>query len=80
MFRNFPILPQVVLSKTQQRLIDRMCAEQRFVSMAYADGLDDAPVIGTVERRPAIGAEPLPPRRPVVSEGSSLAAEARQRS
>ena len=80
MFRNFPILPHAVLNKTQQRLIDRMCAEQRFVSMAYADGLDDAPVIGTVERRPAIGAEPLPPRRPVVSESTGLAAVARQRS
>jgi hypothetical protein len=49
--------------------------------MAYADGLDDAPVIGTVERRSAKGSEPLPSRRPVVSEGSrGLAAEARQRS
>jgi len=80
MFRNFPILPQAVLNKAQQRLLDRLCAEQRFVSMAYADGMDDAPVIGTVERRPAIGAEPLPPRRPVVSEGGGLAAQARQRS
>jgi hypothetical protein len=79
MFRNFPILPQAVLSKTQQRLIDRLCSEQRFVSMAYADGMDDAPVIGTVERRPTIGAEPLPPRRPVVSDGG-LAAQVRQRS
>jgi len=79
MFRHFPILPHAVLSSWQQRLIDRLCSEQRFVSMAYADGLDDAPVIGTVERRSA--AEPLPPRRSPVSEGSpSLAAEARQRS
>src|ERR1035441_1646360 len=70
MFRHFPILPHAVLSSGQQRLIDRLCSEQRFVSMAYADGLDDAPVIGTVERRSATGAEPLPSRRPVVSEGS----------
>jgi hypothetical protein len=81
MFRHFPILPHAVLSSGQQRLIDRLCSEQRFVSMAYADGLDDAPVIGTVERRSANGSEPLPPRRPAVSEGSrGLAAEARQRS
>jgi hypothetical protein len=81
MFRHFPILPHAVLTSGQQRLIDRLCSEQRFVSMAYADGLDDAPVIGTVERRSATGSEPLPPRRPAVSEGSrGLAAEARQRS
>jgi hypothetical protein len=78
MFRNFPILPHAVLSRRQQRLIDRMCSEQRFASMAYADGMDEAPVIGTVERRPAVGADPLPPRRPAGRE-SSLTAEARQR-
>jgi hypothetical protein len=81
MFRHFPILPHAVLSSGQQRLIDRLCSEQRFVSKANADGLDDAPVIGTVERRSATGSEPLPPRRPPVSEGSrGLAAEVRQRS
>jgi hypothetical protein len=81
MFRHFPILPHAVLSTGQQRMIDRLCSEQRFVSMAYADGMEDAPVIGTVERRPRMGPDSLPPRRPVVSEGSSaLAAEVRQRS
>jgi len=81
MFRHFPILPHAVLSTGQQRLIDRLCSEQRFVSMAYADGMDDAPVIGTVERRPSRGPDALPPRRPAASEASSgLAAEARQRS
>src|ERR1700677_3037761 len=81
MFRHFPILPHAVLSPVQQRLIDRLCSEQRFVSKAYADGLDDAPVIGTIERRSTIGSEPLPPRRPAVSEGSEgLPAQARQRS
>src|ERR1700678_2384262 len=70
MFRHFPILPHAVLSGGQQRLIDRLCSEQRFVSMAYADGLDDAPVIGTIARRSTIGSEPLPPRRPAGSEGS----------
>jgi len=82
MFRHFPILPHAVLSSGQQRMIDRLCSEQRFVSMAYADGMDDAPVIGTVERRPSTkGPDYTPPRRPVVSESASgLAAEARQRS
>jgi hypothetical protein len=82
MFRNFPILPHAVLSTGQKRMVDRLCSEQRFVSMAYADGLDDAPVIGTVERRPSMKTAPdsLPPRRPATSESSGLAAEVRQRS
>jgi hypothetical protein len=78
MFRNFPILPHAVLSGRQQRLIDDLCAGQRFASMAFSDGLDEAPVIGTIERRPVIGGEQLPPRRPVVSEGRAIA-EVRQR-
>jgi hypothetical protein len=80
MFRNFPILPHAVLNGRQQRMIDRMCSEQRFASMAYADGMGEAPVIGTVEHRPPVGAELLPPRRPAASDASGLAAEARQRS
>ena len=80
MFRNFPILPHAVLNGRQQRMIDRMCSEQRFASMAYADGMDEAPVIGTVEHRPPVGADQLPPRRSVTSEAGALAAEVRQRS
>jgi hypothetical protein len=81
MFRHFPILPVAVLSAGQQRLIDRLCSEQRFVSMAYASGMEDAPVIGTVERRSRLAADRLPPRRPAASEGhAALPAEARQRS
>jgi hypothetical protein len=79
MFRNFPILPHAVLNLRQQRMIDRMCSEQRFASMAYADGMDEAPVIGTVERRPPIGADQLSRRPPVSSESRNLTAEARQR-
>jgi hypothetical protein len=79
MFRNFPILPHAVLSGRQQRMIDRMCGEQRFASMLYANEFDKAPVIGTIERRPVIGSE-LPPRRPVARQSSALAAEVRQRS
>ncbi|MGA7218275.1 MAG: hypothetical protein WBX38_08175 [Candidatus Sulfotelmatobacter sp.] len=81
MFRHFPILPHAVLSGGQQRMIDRLCSEQRFVSMAYADGMEDAPVIGTVERRPNVGPDSLPPRRPVAAANDTvLAAELRQRS
>ncbi len=78
MFRNFPILPHAVLSIRQQRMIDRMCGEQRFASLPYAHGVDDVPVIGTVEHRPPLA--DLPPRRPVASETArSLTAEVRQR-
>jgi hypothetical protein len=83
MFRHFPVLPHAVLNTWQQRLINRLCSEQRFVSMAYADGMEDAPVIGTIERRPVpkIAPESLPLRHPVGSERSGgLAAEVRQRS
>src|SRR5436305_11290230 len=74
MFRNFPILPHAVLSGRQQRMIDRMCGEQRFASMLYANEMDKAPVIGTIERRLVVGSE-LPPRRPAIREESPLAAE-----
>jgi hypothetical protein len=81
MFRNFPILPHAVLSRRQQCMIDRMCSEQRFASMAYADGMNEAPVIGTIEHRPPVAASTLSPRRPAVSEESPvLPAEVRQRS
>jgi hypothetical protein len=80
MFRHFPILPHAVLSGRQQRMIDRMCSEQRFVSMAYADGMDEVPVIGTIEHRPPASPDPWPLRRPNVSETvQGLAAEVRQR-
>ncbi|HKF03225.1 MAG TPA: hypothetical protein VKB49_12985 [Candidatus Sulfotelmatobacter sp.] len=78
MFRNFPILPHAVLSARQQRMIDRMCGEQSVASFAYANGLDELPVIGTIEHRPPVGSQPLPPRRSPASE-RGLAAEARQR-
>ncbi|HTW30752.1 MAG TPA: hypothetical protein VMD76_03680 [Candidatus Sulfotelmatobacter sp.] len=77
MFRNFPILPHAVLSARQQRMIDRMCGQQRFASIIYTNAMDQAPVIGTIEHRPPAGSEPLPPRRPVASEGR-MAAEIRQ--
>jgi len=38
--------------------------------------MDEAPVIGTIERRPPVRTE-LPPRRPAARE-APLAAEARQ--
>jgi len=77
-FRNFPILPHIVLSRYQQRIIDRLCSEQVFASVPYVDGLSEAPVIGVVERRPVVGPHTLLARRRVATESASLTAEVRQ--
>ena len=77
MFRNFPILPHAVLSRRQQRMVDRMCSQQSFASMAYTDALEEAPVIGTVEHRPPISAENWSPCK-APARDSSLPAEVRQ--
>jgi hypothetical protein len=79
MFRNFAILPHAVLSRRQQRMIDQMCSEQRFASIAYSDGMSEVPVIGTIEHRPPVVAEPSPARKPPSGQGSPLPAELRQR-
>src|ERR1700722_19456100 len=68
MFRNFPILPHAVLSARQPRLIDRMCAEQLFAAMAYAEGLDEQPWLDKGTGAPPVPTE-LPPRRPSAREG-----------
>jgi hypothetical protein len=51
-FRNFETLPLKVLSSRQQKLIESMCAENRFVSIGA--GVDDAPLLGTLEERPPV--------------------------
>ena len=79
MFRNFQTLPVKVLSSRQQRLIEAMCDQNRFVSMGV--GVDDAPLIGTLEQRPPVAAPPMPPRRPSGSVPDSVrpfAAEAQR--
>ena len=49
-FRNFTILPLVVLNHRQQRLVDRLCSQQKFVSLSFENGMFEQPLIGTVER------------------------------
>jgi hypothetical protein len=61
-FRNFDTLPQQVLSPSQQRMIDALCVEKRFVSLPAT--FDDAPVIGTLERIPSLQVEEDPGKRP----------------
>jgi len=78
-FRNFQTLPVKVLTARQIRLIEAMCSANQFVSFGL--GIDDAPLLGTLEQRPPIP-EAMPPRRPSSSVAESVApfaAETRRR-
>jgi len=79
-FRNFEVLPLQVLNARQQRLIDELCVERRFVSLSPMNRLEDAPVLGTVERRPPVEVERAPDRKPSAGEAVPFAADVRQRS
>jgi hypothetical protein len=70
-FRNFQTLPLKVLSSRQQHLIESMCEENRFVSMGI--GVDDAPLIGTLEQRPPVPSGKTPARRPSTSVQDAVA-------
>ena len=50
-FRHFHTLPQQVLNGWQQSLIDTLCVEHPFVSLPPGRVFEEAPIIGTVERR-----------------------------
>jgi len=78
-FRNFQTLPFKVLSARQQRLIEGMCDENRFV--AWGVGFDDAPLLGTLEQRPPASPHKIPPKRPSTSVDDAVvpfAAESRR--
>jgi hypothetical protein len=64
-FRHFDKLPQQVLSDRQQRFIDQLCVEHRFISLPST--MDEAPIIGTLERIPGVQVEEAPPKRPPAS-------------
>jgi len=49
-FRNFTSLPLVVLNHWQQKLVDRLCSQQKFLSLPFETGMFEQPLIGTVER------------------------------
>lgn len=79
LFRHFQTLPLKVLSSRQQRLIEAMCEENRFVSMGV--GVDDAPLLGTLEQRPPVPPPTSSERRPSTSVQDSVrpfAAEGRR--
>ncbi len=64
-FRHFDKLPQGVLSERQRRFVDQLCVEHRFISLPST--MDEAPVIGTLERLPLVQLEEVPSKRPVAS-------------
>ncbi|HYU44584.1 MAG TPA: hypothetical protein VEK84_00220 [Terriglobales bacterium] len=68
-FRNFPSLPQQVLRPGEQRLIDRLWSENKFVSMP-AMSAPSQPVIGRIERRIAAPPEVQTVRKPRSSSGA----------
>src|SRR5205809_7425415 len=68
-FRNFQTLPVKVLTSRQRRLVESMWAADQFVS--FGAGVDDAPLLGTLEQRPPIPAY-MPPRRPSSSVTESV--------
>jgi hypothetical protein len=37
-FRHFTILPVVVLNHRQQKLVDRLCRQQKFLSLPFESG------------------------------------------
>ncbi len=71
MFRNFPSLPQQVLSAWEQRMVDRLCEVNGFAAMPGMSTAD-APVIGRIEKRLPPPAEVLPMRIPVSGSKSAV--------
>lgn len=61
-FRNFQTLPVKVLSSRQRRFVENLWAQDRFVSLGI--GVDDVPLLGTLEQRPPVSQITIPRRSP----------------
>jgi hypothetical protein len=70
-FRHFATLPHQVLRSRQQKMIDRLCTSHAFVSLRPHNGLEQAPIVGTVERRPLVLVDKPRARRPLVAFAES---------
>ncbi len=64
-FRNFVSLPHQVLLPSEVRLIDRLTAENKFVSNPAI--AHNRPIIGKIEHRIPSELEAPPPRKPSAS-------------
>ena len=73
-FRHFEVLPLQVLTHRQRRLIDALCVEPRFVSLTDAEGWQ-APILGTLERRPPTASQPRLQKQPASNPVSPFAAD-----
>jgi len=75
-FRHFQVLPLQVLTPGQRRFMDILCVEPRFVSLIQENGVE-APILGTLERRPPIAlpaeAKEMPLRGPVSGISDAVA-------
>ena len=79
-FRHFELLPLQVLNTRQRQLIDTLSAEQQYVSAAQDIGIEDAPILGTVERRPPVEVEAQTGKRANVRATDAPLNGVRQRS
>ncbi len=70
-FRHFATLPHQVLRSRQQKMIDRLCTSHAFVSRRPDNGREQAPLVGTVERRPLVLVDNPPARWAVVAFAKS---------
>jgi len=77
MFRNFPSLPQQVLSRREQRFVERLSEENGYASMPGL-GTAGLPVIGRIEHRLQSHAEILPMRKPVAATKSPVPERSRE--
>jgi len=83
-FRHFDTIPQQVLSAREQRVIDALCVEQRFIALPAP--AREVPIIGTLERVPLKQVEEeTPSAHPATSAteagaSSPLVADLHQRS
>jgi len=50
-FRNFPVLPANVLSRSQQQRVERMCQRHGFVCQFGPKHAEDFALLGTLEQR-----------------------------
>jgi hypothetical protein len=74
-FRHFHRLSQQVLNYNQQRFIETLCQSDRFVSGLRSNGLEEAPIIGTLEHRTPMPVEDAAPGRIAVGRTAGPATD-----